>query len=203
MPSIKLFLPLAITAALPLTACATATTTGSTDVTRFTRAEALTPGTVSIAALPDSAGGSITTASLSAVSRELGTIGYPSAGTSEARYTVSIRLEQGAGESFTSGSPGVSVGVGGSTGGWRGGGVGVGVGLDLTSLFNKPRTQVNTRLSVSMRDKASGVVVWEGRAENRAQVVRGDDPSSAIADKLAAALFKGFPGQSGETITVR
>ena len=42
--------------------------------------------------------------------------------------------------------------------------------------------------------------VWEGHARS---VVGGPTPDAAIADRLAAALFTGFPGESGRTITVR
>lgn len=199
----KIIAPLALAALLPLAACATTTSTGPAEVTRFHRGEALAPGKVAIITAPESAGGAITMASSQAIGRELAMIGYPTAQESDARYIVTYRVEQGIGDSFGGGGPGVNVGVGGSTGGWRGGGIGVGVGLDLTSLFTKPRAQVNTRLSVTIRDRTTGTVVWEGRAENRSQVAQGEDPSSGIANKLASALFKDFPGQSGETITVK
>lgn len=51
-------------------------------------------------------------------------------------------------------------------------------------------------LDVKLRRRADASIVWEGRAVPA-------DPARADAGKLARALFKDFPGQSGVTITVR
>jgi hypothetical protein len=71
------------------------------------------------------------------------------------------------------------------------------IGVDLS----KPRKAlVSTRLEARIRDKASGAVLWEGRADID---TREGDPKwtdQAIAAKLAGALFAGFPGKNGETI---
>ncbi|CAA9486306.1 MAG: hypothetical protein AVDCRST_MAG39-481 [uncultured Sphingomonadaceae bacterium] len=53
-------------------------------------------------------------------------------------------------------------------------------------------------LSVQLQRRADGSVVWEGRAIGPA---RGD--AAATARRLSAALFRGFPGASGQTIAVR
>lgn len=196
-------------AATTLSACATTTSTSPAEVTRFTRAETVTPDSVMVIGVEGSAPGAITPASMEAVGRELGAIGFTSGFDNASRYDVSVSVEQGVGQGNGRGGSGVNVGVGGSTGwghgrgGWGGSGVGVGVGLDLTSLFAKPKTNLNTRLSVSIKDRTSGTVVWEGRAENSTTVTQGTDPSPQIASKLANALFKGFPGKSGETIVVK
>lgn len=94
------------------------------------------------------------------------------------------------------GSP-VSVGVGGSTGSY-GGGVGVGVGINLSG---PPKAIVTSRLSVrlSRGDQA----VWEGRAETRAKEGTPGAQPSLAAGKLADALFRDYPGQSGATIRVK
>ena len=55
-----------------------------------------------------------------------------------------------------------------------------------------------TLLSVQLQRRTDGSVVWEGRAQ---APTRG--PSTAMARRLAAALFRGFPGQSGATVSVR
>jgi hypothetical protein len=79
----------------------------------------------------------------------------------------------------------------------RGMGYGLGLNVDLT----KPRAAlVATRLEARIRDKASGTVLWEGRAD---VATREDDdnwPQSRVAARLAAALFDGFPGSTGEAL---
>ncbi len=95
----------------------------------------------------------------------------------------------------------VSVGVGGSTGGYRSG-VGVGVGIDLTSLINKPKPRIATVLSVRLINRADNRVVWEGKASQEASVGTPAAQPGIAAAKLAAALFAGFPGKSGETVRV-
>jgi hypothetical protein len=71
------------------------------------------------------------------------------------------------------------------------------IGVDL----RKPmKALLSTRLEARIRDKASGAVLWEGRADI---ATRAGDPKwtdQAIATKLAAALFSGFPGRNGESI---
>jgi hypothetical protein len=71
------------------------------------------------------------------------------------------------------------------------------IGVDLS----KPRKALlSTRLEARIRDRASGAVLWEGRADI---ATRAGDPKwtdQAIATKLAAALFSGFPGRNGESI---
>ena len=97
----------------------------------------------------------------------------------------------------------MSVGVGGSTGGGRyygGSGVGLGIGINLSG---RPKDQIETVLAVTIRDRASNVSLWEGRAR---LVAREGSPlanSQLGAAKLAQALFGGFPGRSGETILVK
>jgi hypothetical protein len=73
----------------------------------------------------------------------------------------------------------------------------LGINVDL----RKPRKALlSTRLEARILDKASGAVLWEGRADI---ATRDGDPKwsdQAIAAKLADALFAGFPGKNGETI---
>jgi hypothetical protein len=71
------------------------------------------------------------------------------------------------------------------------------IGVDLS----KPaKALVSTRLEARIRDKASGAVLWEGRADIATRDGDAHWTDQAIASKLAAALFSGFPGKSGETI---
>lgn len=94
----------------------------------------------------------------------------------------------------------VSVGVGGSTGGY-GSGVGLGIGINLGG--GGSRWLEDLQLAVRIDDAATGQALWEGRAIT---AVRSKAPAaqpSLAAAKLADALFKGFPGESGRTITVK
>jgi hypothetical protein len=45
--------------------------------------------------------------------------------------------------------------------------------------------------------------VWEGRAVTETAGIGPSTQPAATADRLAKALFKGFPGESGITITVK
>jgi len=93
----------------------------------------------------------------------------------------------------------VSVGVGGSTGHY-GSGMGLGIGIDLSG---KPKDTVVTRLSVQIRRRSDNQPVWEGRAQTSGKVGSPASQAGLAAPKLAAALFGGYPGTSGETITVK
>ena len=73
--------------------------------------------------------------------------------------------------------------------GTRGSAYGLGVNVDMT----KPRTALlSTRLDARIKDRASGKVLWEGRAQIATR--EGDDKwtDGAIASRLAEALFDDF-----------
>lgn len=93
----------------------------------------------------------------------------------------------------------VSVGVGGSTGSY-GSGLGVGIGINLSG---PPKPVVTTTLNVQIRRRADDQAVWEGRATTEAKEGAPAAQPGVAAAKLAAALFTGYPGKSGETITVK
>lgn len=175
--------------------------TGPVEVTRFHTAQVapLARGTISVFAAPGIDPQSLEYRTYAAaVARELQRLGYQPmvAGTGSQIATLSFDRE-----SFRPGREGspVSVGVGGSTGSY-GSGVGVGIGLDLSG---PPPEQVMTRLSVSIRDRETREVVWEGRARFDAKAGSPLASTQLGAAKMAEALFKGFPGQSGETIYVQ
>lgn len=92
----------------------------------------------------------------------------------------------------------VSVGVGGSTGSY-GSGVGLGIGLNLGG---GPKRMADLQLSVRIDDAASGQALWEGRALTAVPVKAPAAQPSLAAAKLADALFRDFPGESGRTISV-
>lgn len=133
-----------------------------------------------------------------AVARELGAAGFGSATPGAADGIAEVRVERETMRRDRARGP-VSVGVGGSTGSY-GSGVGLGVGLNLGG---GPRELVLTRLSVRIRDRVTGEALWEGRAESRENAKAKDAAPALAAPRLARALFTGFPGRSGETITVK
>jgi hypothetical protein len=173
---------------------------GPVEVTRFHVPELATLGRGAIAVEPAAGqdGNSLEFGSYAgAISRQLGLLGYTS-GTSSSRQVAMLRIERRSLRPDRTRAP-VSVGVGGSTGSY-GSGVGLGIGLDLSG---PPPQLVETLLAVTIRDRASGKALWEGKA---AFTVRATSPLATTqlgAAKLAEALFKGFPGSSGETILVQ
>jgi Domain of unknown function (DUF4136) len=132
-----------------------------------------------------------------AVARELSRLGFAPGG-AEARYTFSTEVTRDTRAAAPKRSP-ITIGVGGGTGGY-GGGVGLGASFGLGG--NKSSEIVVTRLSVQLRERGGKGVVWEGRAETEAGTSAPAAQPGLAADKLATALFKDFPGESGRTITV-
>lgn len=185
---------------LALTACQTPV--GPVEVTRFHDAGALARlgrGTVAVIAAPGfSDGQSLELATYqTAVTRELQRIGYSPAAAGTAQQVAEVRVERFTVSPERGRSP-VSVGVGGSTGSY-GSGVGVGIGLDLSG---KPKEQVTTQISVMIRDAGTHATVWEGRANFTVAASSPLAQTQLGAAKIAAALFKDFPGNNGETIEV-
>ncbi len=180
---------------LLLSACAVAT--GPVEVTRFNRASdgiGYGQGSFTVAEAPGI--GLTSLPYLSAVSRELQRIGYSETGTgSDVIAQVGVEVVDGLAPPRQ--SP-VSVGVGGSTGSY-GSGLGLGIGINLGG---GPKASVTATLSVRLVRRSDNLVIWEGRA---VQVAKKGSPAAQpgiAASKLAAALFKDFPGKSGETISV-
>jgi hypothetical protein len=76
--------------------------------------------------------------------------------------------------------------------------MGMGINIDLT----KPaKALISTRLEARIKDKVSGKVLWEGRADIITREGSAKWNDNAISARLAKALFDGFPGKSGETRT--
>jgi hypothetical protein len=60
-----------------------------------------------------------------------------------------------------------------------------------------------TLLEVGIRRRSDATMFWEGRAVAEARTGSAEAASGAAADRLAVALFRDFPGESGRTIRVR
>lgn len=187
-----------LVALLLLSACVVPT--GPVEVTRFNRAaEGVVYGSGSFAVVVAGEAASDTSLAaspyISAVAREMQRVGYSEKTTgsdviAEIRFAVTnIARERR--------SP-VSVGVGGSTGSF-GSGIGLGVGINLGGGSSD---QVETTLAVRIVRRSDNLVLWEGKAS---QVAKAGSPAAQpgiAAAKLAEAMFKDFPGVSGETIRV-
>ena len=194
-------LPLALGTAAALALAGCTTPAGPVEVTRFVAAERtaeLGKGPIFVETAP---GADIDGLALApykaAVADELGRLGYREADRSVAGQIAQVTLVRYVLDSGGKRSP-VSVGVGGSTGSY-GSGVGVGIGINLGG---GAKDRLGTELAVTIRDKASGESLWEGRADFRppedSPLARGQ----ANAQTVASALFREFPGNNGETIEV-
>ena len=60
-----------------------------------------------------------------------------------------------------------------------------------------------TLLEVGIRRRSDATVFWEGRAVGEARTGSAEAASTAAVERLATALFRDFPGESGRTIRVR
>jgi hypothetical protein len=173
-------------------------------VTRFHLGQPIARGPIAIEpADPADANGLEFEQVAAAVGRELSRLGWtvePRNGRSEQVAVVGI--EQGARPGGRRGGLSVGLGVGGASWGRRSG-VGVGVGGSIPVTGGGPNMLVGTELSVRIQRRSDATVAWEGRAQIEA---RGGTPLASragAADKLAWALFRDFPGESGRTIRVR
>lgn len=193
----------AILSILPLVLLAGCTTaTAPVDVTRFHEGQVARQGSVRLVPGNPAPADSLefrTTAN--AVAAALSRTGFSvvDAGAAGAEYEAVIDLGRDTLQPAVQGRSPVSVGVGGSTGSY-GSGLGVGIGINLSG---KPKPVVATRLRVQLRRASDKVAIWEGRAETQARQGTPAAQPGLAAGRLADALFQGFPGQAGVTITVK
>ncbi|MGQ3100316.1 MAG: DUF4136 domain-containing protein [Sphingopyxis solisilvae] len=190
-------------AALSLGGCATAVP--PVEVTRFHNAvPGWAPGTrYAVATSPlDGPGAAMPSLEWNsyraAVDQQLQRLGLVAAGANErAPLLVRVSFDRSEERGAARRSP-VSVGVGGSTGSY-GSGVGLGLGINLGG---GPKAMADLQLAVRIDDSASGQALWEGRALTAVPVKAPAAQPSLAAAKLAEALFRDFPGESGRTISV-
>lgn len=200
------YLRLALLATLPVLAAGCTSTTGRTpiDVTRYHLGQPMERTTVTV--MPMSGAMDVSAeyrVYADAVQAELSKLGYvPATSDRPAGYIASVSFTR-ASRGVIQDAPPVSVGLGGgSFGGGRGGGVGLGGGVSFGLGKGKQREILVSQLWVQLRRRAGESVIWEGRAETTGVGVQANQPA-ATAQRLAAALFKDFPGESGITITVK
>ncbi|HWK35515.1 DUF4136 domain-containing protein [Sphingomonas sp.] len=172
---------------------------GGSDVTRYHLGQPIAPGTIALEPQgTNTVAGPEYQLYADAVAGELAKLGFqPAPQGPESQYIAAIAFRRTpVGEVRK--RPAVTIGIGG--GSYGGGGIGIGGGVSTGIGGGKRSTVLATELSVQLRRRADGTTIWEGRA--RRQEIEGRDEPASTADILADALFRGFPGESGITISV-
>jgi hypothetical protein len=79
----------------------------------------------------------------------------------------------------------------------------IGRGVSATVPAGNAADRTATLLEVAIRRRSDGTVFWEGRAVTEAPTGSAESERTAAVEKLADALFRDFPGESGRIIRVR
>lgn len=79
----------------------------------------------------------------------------------------------------------------------------IGRGLSATVPSGTSANVTASLLEVAIRRRSDGTVFWEGRAVGEARTGAPEAARTAVVERLAEALFRDFPGESGRTIRVR
>lgn len=199
--------PLLLTAALALAGCATSYKLPPTEVIRYHLGEPIQRGAIAVAPVgtPGAPASLEFKTYAAAVETELLRNGYtvPTAGgqpqlIATVAFTRANRMGPPRRSPFS-----IGLGGGGFSGGRRGGGVGLGGGVGFPLGGGGARELVDTELAVTIKRRVDQSPVWEGRAHMLSDPRGADATAGAQAAKLAAALFAGFPGESGRTIEVK
>jgi hypothetical protein len=169
-------------------------------VTRFIAADAApTHGTYAVTTTPGIDPTSLEQRPwLDAVAHSLASLGFTQSADTNPDFVVEVHVERQT-RHIDRAHPPVSVGMAGESGTYHSG-FGMGVGF---TLGGGPKDLVTTHLVVTIRERASGRPLWEGRADNTENAHGKRGGIDIAAPRLAQAVFTGFPGKSGETITVK
>jgi hypothetical protein len=79
----------------------------------------------------------------------------------------------------------------------------IGRNLAATTPTGSSAGVVATLLEVGIKRRSDGTLFWEGRAVGEAKTGSPLASPEAAVNRLATALFRDFPGESGRTIRVR
>jgi hypothetical protein len=192
-------------AATSLAGCET-TTSAPVEVTRFHLGAPLERGTLSVEPAPGAATGSLEFKTYAdAVQGQLLDQGFTAPATPDtvAQYLAVVSFSRTIRQGPPRSSPfTIGIGGGGYSGG-RGGGFGIGGDVSFPVGKSRSRDLVATEMSVQIRRRSDGTVIWEGRAQTMAGETAPAAQVDQAASKLAHALFLGFPGESGRSITVK
>lgn len=193
----KMIVRISALAALSLTAACTTPAQRGTEVTRFHLDQPVPAQAINIEPADPEHGNSLEYRQYaSIVAQRLATLGFTETALEEAEMIAVVDVERGTREEVARRSP-FTIGIGGGSFGRR---TGVGVGTSFGIGGSRGGEVDVTELSVALKRRSEGTVVWEGTA-TRATRPGETDPAS-IVQMLAEALFQDFPGESGRTITV-
>lgn len=173
------------------------------DVTRYHLDQPAAPGSVAIEAMSHGPEAFDYPAFRDAIGAQLNGLGFTAASdATSSAYIAAVGVRRVPRGTVQEPPPvSIGLGVGGASFG-RHGGVGVGGDVGIPVGRGRQHTLYATELQVDLRRRSDGTVIWQGRAVS--QSVEGRNSTVAMeADRMARALFKGFPGQSGVTITVK
>ena len=139
-----------------------------------------------------------------AVQRQLAANGFtPAPAGTQPTYVATIGISSTDGFGPPRRAPfSIGLGIGGGSFG-RGGGVGGEGGVGFPVGGSGPRHVLLSQLDVTIKRRADQTAVWEGHAHSVTDPRAPAADAGAIADKLASAMFAGFPGVSGRTIEVK
>lgn len=192
-----------LAAALALGGCAS-TGTAPVSATRFHLGEPVARGTVAVIPVTGAEPSLEFRSYADAVARELARNGYrPIPDAATAQFVADVGFSRFNRTGGRARSP-VSIGIGG--GGFSGGrrsGFGLGGAIGFPIGGGRDAGVIVSELTVRIRQRPGDSVIWEGRAQGEARATSDAAQPVLTADRLAGAVFSGFPGRSGETITVR
>lgn len=170
-----------------LAACATSTREdgaaqrlSGTNVTRIHLGGDIARGEVAVEPRfeTQAAGGVYEPAFAAAVAGELRTLGFaPAATPASSEFVATVDVATGTIAALSARTPAASV----------------------SAVTAATPDAVATQLAVQLKRRSDGSIVWEGRAQS---ATRGA-PNAGAVRRLATALFRDFPGESGRTINVR
>ncbi len=189
-----------------LTACATGPSLPPTEVLRYHLGEPLDRGTIAVQPLSGGAPASLEFKSYAAaVQGQLIKVGYnPPAPGAKPMLVATVAFTRTTQAGPPKQSPfSIGIGGGGFSGGRGGGGVGLGGGVGIPIGGGGRDAILVTEMAVTIKRSIDQSPVWEGRAQTFADARKPDATSQIQAEKLARALFAGFPGESGRTIQVK
>jgi hypothetical protein len=192
---------LALATALALAAC---TTTPTAEVTRFHLGQPTPSDTIQVVPSPDQVPPGTAMplefrSHAAIVARDLAAQGFRPVETGPSAYVAILSVRQTTRTGIPRQSP-FSIGIGGGTSSGN-----VGIGGGVTVPVGGPRNgdvRVN-EVDVRIRRQSDGTAFWEGRAIQQIGASETGSSLSAAVPALSGALFRDFPGISGQTVIVK
>ena len=193
----------AVSAIAAVSGCATDDMATGASVTRFHLGQPIARGPIAVEAVDPRDTNGLEFSQISAsVARELTRLGWTVVPNSASEQVAMVSLSQQARPAGR--RSGLTIGIGGGTGSYgRHSAVGVGGEVAIPVGGGASNIIVGSQLSVRIQRRSDATVAWEGRAQMEARAGTPLATRAGAADRLAAALFRDFPGESGRTIRVR